>query len=841
MSEVLTEEEFRRRYNAGETLTEEEFQKRYSDQSPVSEEEFNRGLPGPGAVDAIKGVGRALFLDPPEPVRAAGEATADTVRNLADEYLPEGSMLGGGGLRGLAKGGAGLLEMVTANLAPADYVMLGSLGAKKLVETMVRKAVASGTKQAVPPAARAFGRVANAADRTASAASIMSGSEEVSQGNLAHGTTQVALGTLGIKGSDDIARAAAPPPTVDPLDLKIREAIPEQKTSGLEQEAFNRQMHGRQAHRWEEIRDDASLQGDDYSRELRKAGQDEAEKATVVPLRQHLSGDELDTVQHRIRYAFPGNSPKSMRGDQAFRKWARGETLQPSELEIFEEVFGEGSAKMDTAAFFKDAINAPRALMASMDMSAVLRQNIVYSIAHPVTSFKAMIRAAKTIPSQDSYEVLSRELQQHPMWKKAERSGLAITGFGDVREEQFMSSLAEKIPILGPMVKASERFHIGFLNKVRMDVFGDLVKKTGVKTREEFESLADLVNVMTGRGSLGPLEKAAPYLNATMFSPRFASARAQMTGLSDLFRAGESAVRSLSPAAEGLVPSKGFYASMPAGVRREAMRDMGKAVAGVSTLMGLLALHPDVEIETNPRSSDFLKGRINNTRLDLGAGVVQYARLYAQLGEIGLHVMNAEAGQRTASAKAPREKLSGELTNETAREKMVRFLEYKQSPPARILYNMLNAEEAEGGIGGMAPLVVQDFIEGLKEHDPKGAALLGAAVFFGLGAQQYPAPASHEDKAKVQEAQRLGVETRAMREEIRPEAAETPVYDSEDYSELVDAKLAKATRAHERASYAKLVAAAVKEGDLPRARKLMRKGRREGWRFDLSDFMEEAE
>src|SRR5690606_540666 len=105
------------------------------------------------------------------------------------------------------------------------------------------------------------------------------------------------------------------------------------------------------------------------------------------------------------------------------------------------------------------------------------------------------------------------------------KAGLRLTDLSTNllnREEQFMSTLVDKIP----GIKASQRAYTGFLNKLRIDVFDDLLKKaeaagedTGLGSKV-LEDIANVVNNFTGGAKVGRIEGAVPALNAAFFSPR---------------------------------------------------------------------------------------------------------------------------------------------------------------------------------------------------------------------------------------------------------------------------------------------------------------------------------
>ena len=70
-----------------------------------------------------------------------------------------------------------------------------------------------------------------------------------------------------------------------------------------------------------------------------------------------------------------------------------------------------------------------------------------------------------------------------------------------VKHQLFMSNIAEKIPLWGRVIKGSERAYVGYLNKLRVDVFtrmaDDLVKlgydpETDLKA---FKDAAKFINI----------------------------------------------------------------------------------------------------------------------------------------------------------------------------------------------------------------------------------------------------------------------------------------------------------------------------------------------------------
>jgi len=828
-----------------------------------TEEQFTRehGQEAPNLLAKGAGALKTLAMDPIPAVQKFGEGLAERVKDTGVPRRP----LAMGAKTTLSPEALAEFVKFTTSLSPLDYASLPLMGGTALLK--------AGSKEV----AGLFARALSATDRTAGAGVALAGAENIMQGNLGQGTVEAILGYLGIHTGGKLKRAAAAEEArvaaaaVDPLDTKVRKALGEARTAAEEQKAFNVELHAWQA---EDLRpvhkaftEDPSMGQAEYQRRVNVARGGGGEKATLRQLTDHLTPDEIDTLSFRMTQ-HPWKKSEDFapaRVQDAITTWRKGEALQPNEIKLFTEVFGDeagaAAAKgLTGTAFIKDAINLPKAVMASGDASALFRQNVFFTFGRPITSVKALATAApsllptklgKVLPGQwgeDAYQTLQRNLVEHPARELAEKSKLAVTGLDDVlpREEQFMSGFAEKIPLIGPWVRASGRFHVGFLNKVRMDTFADIGGKFKVRANqlrkrldegqlsgdaaaearkqiefwEDSDGLAKYINVMTGRGGLGELEFAGAYLNAVAFSPRFASSRLQVTGASDLFFA------------LGKSGNKGFYANLSPPMRKEAMRDISATVVGLSSILAIAQLHDEVEVDLNWRSADFLKGRIGKTRIDIGAGVIQFMRLYAQIGEAGYNMATAAPGERAESLKSPRETLSGREVPESVREKAERFISYKEAPIPRGIARLLSAKDPfPEGVAGFAPLAVQDFVEALNEHGGLLAGGLGAGAALGWGVQTYDAPESPETQARYQEGQQKKAVAGEMREKRRLPDTRTEEQKSIDYLDSAD-------RDVEREELNALIMKLIDQGENALARRLARKAGREGFRPDLEKLAE---
>lgn len=269
-----------------------------------------------------------------------------------------------------------------------------------------------------------------------------------------------------------------------------------------------------------------------------------------------------------------------------------------------------------------EAFNLPRALMASMDFSAPLRQGL--GLIHKKEFWNALGPMFKSAFSEDAFKAVQQQIAERPLFKErigpktarypegkilpsfADDAGLKLTDLTDMttREEAIMSTWAERIPGLGKGVRGSNRAYTAFLNKLRADTFESLVKDgevfgAGSQTNKVLaRELADFVNTATGRGSLGKLEQHATALNTMFFSPRLMASRLQM-----------------------LDPRRYIYANPQ--VRKESLKSL-LAITTAGNVVTQLGKMAGGTVSMDPSNSDFGKLRVGNTRIDPFGGFQQY-------------------------------------------------------------------------------------------------------------------------------------------------------------------------------------------------------------------------
>jgi len=216
-------------------------------------------------------------------------------------------------------------------------------------------------------------------------------------------------------------------------------------------------------------------------------------------------------------------------------------------------------------------------------------------------------------------------------------------------------------------------------------------------TPAQAKAIADFVNTATGRGTVLGMETAANTLARYFFSPRFLASRFE------------------------LVLGKPFTGE----ARKVVALQYAKFAIGLSAILGLAWLNGG-KIEKDPRSSDFLKPRFGNTRIDFLAG----------LGQVTTFLSRMATGKTKQGDEVKKQKRS---------DTFVRFARTKLAPIPGVLADYAaerTLDMKEPTLGGSAqrltvPLSYQGVGDIYKEHGAIRGTILEMLNLLGAGLQQY--------------------------------------------------------------------------------------------------------
>jgi hypothetical protein len=252
------------------------------------------------------------------------------------------------------------------------------------------------------------------------------------------------------------------------------------------------------------------------------------------------------------------------------------------------------------------------------------------------------------------------------------------------------------------------------------------VSSTGDLTDGEAKVIANFINIATGRGNLERYDKAAEALAAAFFSPKYVASRFQLLAM----------------------PMSGFRAGQGASwrTRKAIATEYAKTALGVGSVYALVALSKamlgddgedeKVSVETDPRSSDFGKVKIGNTRVDFLFGMLQATVFLSRMttgekkranGEI-ISIRGEDAG-----------------FGESAAATMGTFLRTKLAPIPGTIVNLIDGKDVVGNkvywetelAGNLMPLSMGDIYTTMKEQGVPAGTALGILSIFGAGAATY--------------------------------------------------------------------------------------------------------
>jgi len=429
-------------------------------------------------------------------------------------------------------------------------------------------------------------------------------------------------------------------------------------------------------------------------------------------LREQFTPDEASQLFGAIRDSSLRSFEKLNANDAFIKLLQTNEPLTRSEIRLLGDVFGpEFVGIFDTLGRkivknLLDLANLPRAVLASSDLSATLRQGGILLARRPYLAPKMVKEQVKYFFSNKKLVEADSVLRSHPVFKEFNELGGYMAPLPGKAaqlwkaEEAYMSRFAQHIPL----VKQSERAFVGGLNWLRFNSYVHgrrLYEKMGVADEKNLADLLKLITRASGRGDINLLKgDIGPIANAILFSPRLQLSRLQLPTM----------LVSRNPV-----------------TRKEAWRTMASFLAFGTGITSVLVL-AGATVELDPRSSDFGKAKIGKTRLDFWTGFAQYARFLSQLA--------------TSRRKQTE---TGKMVDINRLDIIKRFIQSKLSPAAGLINDILQGTTFMGEemsfeteslrrqvYNRLTPLFFQDMIDAISEEGLMGG-VTASAGFWGAG------------------------------------------------------------------------------------------------------------
>jgi hypothetical protein len=402
---------------------------------------------------------------------------------------------------------------------------------------------------------------------------------------------------------------------------------------------------------------------------------------------------------------------------------------------------------MDFASkIFTNVAGTSRAAKATLDFSMGGRQGIFVAARHPVEWFKANKESVKFAANGQYYKDYMDRIGNDDWIKQFDGYDTGLQGVKGQHEEVFAKPdlltghIAKDVLKAGNLVAGAERAYEGGLSYLRGSLLKSRLMKYGATPEEAaanlgpkgMEGLAEVARTLTGRGGKaeGWVTKHATSLNEALFSPRLWASRLQVFNPAYWSRIG------------------------PAG-RAEAFQNLA-AFASVAGMVLSAAAVAGAEVETDARSSDFLKIKVGDTRYDILGGFQQ--NLVFGWRELTGEKKSSTTGAVTKFAKnLPDEVLPGKLYTDQGKVDVTYkgpsrlnvatdLVGNKLTPALASAANFARGQDKQGQpinpyteIGQLfVPISIQGTYQTIKSTNsiPEGI-LRNSPDYFGISAQTY--------------------------------------------------------------------------------------------------------
>jgi hypothetical protein len=351
-------------------------------------------------------------------------------------------------------------------------------------------------------------------------------------------------------------------------------------------------------------------------------------------------------------------------------------------------------------------------------------------------AWEGFARMFQYFADETHFQDLQGYILGHPDYELAKAAKLGITKLGDqlsAREESIQSTILERMNEWAQerygvpnLVRASSRAFSGYLNYVRFNRFTDLLNAARLAGEDVsvgssvVHDLAKVVNDFTGRAELGANDKYAssgPLLNSVFFAPR------KVVATMEMFNPWSYVRPNMSPTA-----------------RIAAARQLTGSLAATGAVLWL-AKSMGANVDFDPRSANFGKIQIGETKLDITGGNSGYTRLLARL-----------VTGNTVNAQGKETELGPDYGQRSRADMVVAYLRGKLAPVAGLMADALYGKNPAGTPFSITdelrerllPITVSSWMNFLQNDPENAPAYLPAlTAMFGIGLEPPTHPVTH--------------------------------------------------------------------------------------------------
>jgi len=368
-------------------------------------------------------------------------------------------------------------------------------------------------------------------------------------------------------------------------------------------------------------------------------------------------------------------------------------------------------------------------LVASLDNSFIGRQGLKVLMTHPTVWWPAARESfrdiRKVLGGQDAHAALMADIYSRPNCLNGAYDAAKLI---PKTEEQFPTSMPERVPYAGRMFKASQTAFEGAAIRMRTDLY-DLLSKTAEEAGQNvtdkiwIEDVGRVINSLTARGAWGKRGEPA-IVRVILWAPKMLKANLDV----------------LTAHGAGAGLETGF-------ARKEAALNLLKIVGSTAVLLAMAAAM-GADVEDDPRSTDFGKIKVGDTRFDVTGGAASIITLAARL----------LSGSYKSASTGLVHNYGTKFAARTRWDAFIDFLTNKTSPPARVVVDMLKGKNWKGepftwsgaAYQALTPISVQNAIK-LKDEASADRVLGVIADFVGMNTQSFTASEKTWDEEQSKE------------------------------------------------------------------------------------------